>query len=184
MTRRTRIAITIGVLVGIQLGAIAIYLVVERSRGRTSAPAFAAQRLSDAEPAPTIAGKRADGSGVAITWPSQRARLVHFWATWCEPCRDELPSLLAFARETRERGIDVVAIAVEDNWKDIATFFGGTVPPEVIVETDAAAHKRFGVSTLPDSYLIDRSGKLVERYHGARDWRTSAARDHVLARIQ
>jgi thiol-disulfide isomerase/thioredoxin len=184
LTRRTRIAITLGVLVGIQLAAIMIYLVVERSRERTPAPAFAAQPLSDPEPAPTIAGKRADGSEVAITWPSQSARVVHFWATWCEPCRDELPSLLAFAHETRKRGLEVIAIAVEDDWKDIATFFGGTVPPEVIVETDAAAHKRFGVSTLPDSYLIDRSGKLLERYHGARDWRTSAAREHVLAKIE
>jgi thiol-disulfide isomerase/thioredoxin len=111
-------------------------------------------------------------------------RIVHFWATWCPPCVKELPSLLAFAREMRERGVEVVAIAVEDDWKDIATFFDGAIPPEVIVETDAAAHKRFGVSTLPDSYLVDRTGKVVERYHGARDWQAPAAREHVLARVR
>jgi len=100
------------------------------------------------------------------------------------PCVKELPSLLAFARETRERGIEAVAIAVEDDWKAISAFFGGSVPPEVIVETDGAAHKRFGVSTLPDTYLVEPAGKVVERYHGARDWRAHAAREHILARLR
>lgn len=78
----------------------------------------------------------------------------------------------------------MVAIAVDDDWKDIATFFGGTVPPEVVIETTGAAHKRFGVSTLPDSYLVDRSGKLLERYHGARDWSSDAAREHIRAALE
>lgn len=84
----------------------------------------------------------------------------------------------------RQRGIEVIAIAVEDDWKDIASFFGGTIPPEVIVEADGAAHKRFGVSTLPDSYLVGRDGRVIERYHGARDWSGSAAREHVLTRVK
>lgn len=44
--------------------------------------------------------------------------------------------------------------------------------PRVVVEVNAVAHKQLGVSTLPDTYLVDRSGKIVERYHGARNWRT------------
>lgn len=184
MTRRARIALAIGILAGLQLVAIAIYVGVQRSREPKPVTGFAAERSSMAEAAPTIKAMRADGSAVAITWPSERTRIVHFWATWCPPCVKELPSLLAFAREMRERGIEVVAIAVDDDWADIAAFFGGTIPPEVVVETDAAAHKRFGVSTLPDSYLVDRIGQVVERYHGARDWRAPAAREHVLARMR
>lgn len=184
MTRRARIVVTICVLAGVQLAAVGIYVAVRRSREAKPAAMFAAARSSIAETAPTITAKRADGSAVTITWPAPRTRIVHFWATWCPPCVKELPSLLAFAREMREHGVEVVAISVEDDWKDISTFFGGTIPPEVIVETDAAAHKRFGVSTLPDSYLVDKDGRLVERYHGARDWGTRAAREHVLARLR
>ncbi len=184
MTRRTRIALTITTLVVAQLLAVLIYLAVERSREHPPARDFAAQRLSGSELAPVIAGTRADGSAVTITWPAEGARLVHFWATWCEPCRDELPGLLAFARDMRGRGIEVVAIAVDDDWKAIGAFFGGAVPREVMMETDAAAHKRFGVSTLPDTYLVDRSGKLIERYPGARDWRATPARDRVLRQLQ
>lgn len=180
MTRRARIAITVGLLVGVQGVAILIYVAVERSRARPAPAKVEAQRISDADVAPTITGQRSDGSKVSLTWPASRARIVHFWATWCEPCREELPSLLALAREQRAGGIDVVAIAVDDKWQDIATFFGGAVPPEIVVEESGVAHKRFGVSTLPDTYLVDRSGRLVERYQGARDWAAQAMRERVL----
>lgn len=180
MTKRARIAIAVAVLATLQLGAIAIYVAVQRSRTEAPEP-FAAQRLSLAETAPVITAMRADGSPRSITWPAERVRIIHFWATWCGPCVTELPSLLAFAREMRAHGIEVIAIAVDDDWNAIATFFSGAIPPEVIVEADGAAHKRFGVSTLPDSYLVARDGRVIERYHGARDWTNTTAREHILA---
>ncbi len=181
MTRPVRVAIAIAVLAAFQLAAYLVYRAVERSRApRAAAARFEGERLRGTETAPALDGARGDGSPVAITWPSDRIRVVHFWATWCKPCRTELPGLLALARELRAHGIDLVAVAVDDDWADIRAFFDGEVPAEVMVTTDPAIHKRFGVSTLPDTYVVDRAGKLVERFHGARDWRTSAARDHLL----
>lgn len=170
MTKRRRIAVTIGVLVALQLAAIAIYLAVRRSRE----PALPS--------APAMTVTRASGSPVALGWPSDKPRIVHFWGTWCRPCTKELPGLLAFARELS--GIEVVAIAVEDDWTDIAAFFGGAIPPEIVVETDGAAHRGLGVTTLPDSYLVDRAGRVVERVHGAHDWSLPSAREHVLDRLR
>jgi thiol-disulfide isomerase/thioredoxin len=185
MTRRTRIAVTIAVLVGLQLAAVGIYVAVQRSRDASPAPGFASDPVALAETAPSITGTRADGSQVTLGWPAPHARLVHFWGTWCPPCIEELPSLLAFARAMRPLGVEVVAIAVDDTWTDIAAFFGAApIPPEVVVETDRAAHQRLGVSTLPDTYLVDRSGRVLERYHGARDWSAAAARDHIRARLR
>ena len=185
MTRKVRIALTIGALLAVQAAAILIYLAVERSRTpRAAAALFKAERLAASEPAPTIAAKRVDGSEVSVSWPSANVRIVHFWGTWCEPCVEELPGLLAFGRALRDRGVEVVAIAVDDTWPDVTAFFGGTVPPEIVMATDTTVHKRFGVSTLPDSYLVDRTGRVVERYYGARDWRAPAARDHVLGFVR
>jgi thiol-disulfide isomerase/thioredoxin len=181
VTRRARIGVSVAVLAALQLAAFAAYRAVERGSGagaNASAPRFAAERLDGSEPAPAFAASRRDGTAVAISWPSSRPRIVHFWGTWCAPCRRELPSLLSFARSTP--GLELLAVAVEDEWASIDAFFGGTVPPEVVIATDAAIHKRYGASTLPDSYLVDRTGKLVERYHGARDWQSTAARDHLL----
>jgi thiol-disulfide isomerase/thioredoxin len=181
MTRRARIGAVIAALAAIQLGAVAIYLAVERARGPGAAVEGAArwkaERLGAREAAPAFAATRRDGSAAPISWPAPRPRLVHFWGTWCEPCRRELPALLAFARDTP--GIELVAVAVDDPWASIERFFGGAIPPEVVVPIDAATHQRYGASTLPDSYLVDRAGQLVERYHGARDWQSAAARVHV-----
>jgi thiol-disulfide isomerase/thioredoxin len=181
VTRRVRILVVVGVLVAVQAGALAIYFGVQRSRASRSKVEFAAQRSSIVERAPAISATRSDGSAVAITWPASTTRIVHFWGTWCAPCVKELPSLLAFGREMRAQGIEVVAIAVDDDWKDIASFFKGDIPPEVVVEADGDARKRLGVSTLPDTYLVAADGSVIERYHGARDWRSSAARERVLA---
>jgi thiol-disulfide isomerase/thioredoxin len=185
VTRGKRVAVVVGALVALQILAIVIYRAVERSRERTpSAARFAAERPAGPDVAPAVIGERVDGSRVEIEWPSSRIHIVHFWATWCEPCRAELPGLLALARDVRARGVNLVAIAVDDEWKDIRAFFAGDVPPEVVILDDASAHKRFGVSTLPDTYLVDRAGRLVERYFGARDWRAPAARDHLLTLVR
>lgn len=178
MTRGARIGVVVAVLATLQLGALAVYLAVERGRGaKAVASQFVAERLDAREAAPAFEARRRDGAAVAISWPSPRTRLVHFWGTWCEPCRRELPGLLRYVRGTP--GLELVAVAVDDDWASIATFFDGAVPPEIVMATDAATHKRYGASTLPDSYLVDRAGKLVERYHGARDWQSAAARDHL-----
>jgi thiol-disulfide isomerase/thioredoxin len=181
VTRRRRLIIAAGVLVALQLAAVLLYRAVERARDPDRAAPFRAERFAVVEPAPAFAARRLDGSEVAITWPSPRVRIIHFWATWCEPCRDELPGLLAFARAAHDHGLEVVAVAVDDDWREIQAFFAGAVPSNVVIAREASLHKRFGVSTLPDSYLVDRTGTLVERYHGARDWGAAAARAHVLA---
>ena len=179
MTRRRRIVLVVGVLVGLQLAALGVYRVVERRRAAPARP-FQAQVLADPAPAPAIEGTRAGGAAVALTWPAAGPRLVHFWATWCEPCRRELPGLLALARALE---LELVAIAVDDDWGEIGLFFDGAVPPEIVIEAAGRAHRALGVSMLPDSYLVDRTGRVVERYAGERDWRAPAARAHLRARL-
>ena len=185
MTRAARIAIAVAVLAAFQVAAYLVYRAVERSRApRAPSAGFEGERLRGTETAPPLDGARADGTAVALTWPTDRTRVVHFWATWCEPCRTELPGLLALSRDLRAQGIELIAVAVDDDWTDIRAFFDGDVPPEVVVARDPQVHKRFGVSTLPDSYVVDRAGRLVERFHGARDWRTTAARDHLVGLVE
>ena len=178
-SRARRVGAVISVVVALQVVAVLVYWAVERARTRAPPPPFVADLLGRAQAAPGFQATHPDGSPVIVTWPVDRVRVVHFWATWCEPCRDELPGLLALGRDLRGRGLEVVAVAVDDDPDDIRTFFAGEVPPEVVQMREAGAHKAWGVSTLPDTYVVDRSGGLVERLHGARDWHTPAARAHL-----
>lgn len=94
--------------------------------------------------------------------------LIHFWATWCAPCRRELPALIEAARE---HGARVVAVSMDAEWPAIRAFFGEETPPPTIVrEPTRALARTLGVRALPDSYLIDAEGRATRRIAGALDW--------------
>ena len=101
---------------------------------------------------------------------------VNFWATWCEPCRQEMPSLFELARTA---GPDVVFVAatVDDSWEPVdAVFQGAQVPVQLVMDKDRALAGKLGTDKFPESFIIDRDGTLRYRIVGARDWGVGAAR--------
>ncbi|MFZ5478789.1 MAG: TlpA family protein disulfide reductase, partial [Myxococcota bacterium] len=97
-----------------------------------------------------------------------RDGVLHVWATWCAPCRDELPGLLAAAEA---EGVALVALSVDESADAVAVFFGGRVPPQVVRDPRGVP----GVRELPATLRV-RGGELVERVQGARDWSSPEAR--------
>lgn len=176
LRRYRRLWIGIAVLVAVQAAAIAVYAV---KRERTSSPAFAVETLTP-RAAPVLTFERVDRSTTSLASLEGKVVMVHFWATWCEPCRDELPGLLELANELDKAGrFELIAVSVDDEWAAMRRFFGGEVPRAVVRPDAAEAHRRFGASTLPDTYLVDARGNVVVRYAGARDWRSTRAREHL-----
>lgn len=177
--RHRRIAIGVVVLVLVQTAAIAIYLAIKRARDARNAAPFASEAIAP-RAAPELAFTRHDGTKATLAQMKGKVVMVHFWATWCEPCRDELPGLLALARTLETSGtFELLAVSVDDEWDKMRLFFEGTIPRAAVRPEVAEIHRRFGASTLPDSYLVDRGGQLVGRYAGARDWAGTAARTHL-----
>jgi thiol-disulfide isomerase/thioredoxin len=177
--RHRRILVGVVVLVLVQAAALAIYLGVKRARSTPDVAAFASERLTP-RAAPELAFTRADGTKTTLAQVNGKVVMVHFWATWCEPCRDELPGLLALAKTLESSGtFELLAVSVDDEWDDMRLFFDGTIPRAAVRADVAEVHRQFGASTLPDSYLVDPSGNLFARYAGARDWSRSAARTHL-----
>lgn len=167
-SRRRQIITGLVVLALVQGLAIALY--VARKGGDAVERPFAVEQLSP-RPAPPLIAQRSDGARVVLDELRGKTVMVHFWATWCQPCRDELPGLLSRARElSATRRFELIAVAVEDDWDAIRRFFRGTIPASIVRPEIADVHRRFGTSTLPDTYLVDAAGMLVVRYAGARDW--------------
>lgn len=168
-----RVVLGLGVLIAVQAAAVGLYLLLRKPALEEP---FAFEELA-AQRAPALAFSRVDGTRGALEDLRGKIVMVHFWATWCEPCREELPGLLALARELERGGrFALVAVSVGDDWGEIRRFFDGTVPRAIARPDDADVHRRFGVSTLPDTYVIDASGDVIGRYAGARDWRRAPAR--------
>jgi thiol-disulfide isomerase/thioredoxin len=89
--------------------------------------------------------------------------LLNFWATWCPPCVAEMPSLERLHRELRNDGLRVVTINV-DNERDVVEKFARdnalTLP--ILLDPNGATARQFGTTAFPETFFLDRDGKLVE----------------------
>ena len=115
-----------------------------------------------------VSFERADGSTLDLGALHDRPRILHFWATWCAPCRRELPSLRSAADLLDDDA--VLAISVRSEWAEVRQFFDGEVPDFVVRERSGELARTLGVSTLPDTYVIDQEHRAVLRIAGALDW--------------
>ncbi len=93
--------------------------------------------------------------------------LVNFWATWCPPCLEEMPSLEKFARAY---DVEVLAVSVDDGWEPVEKFLGKNTPFRVALDRGAKVSQIYGTTKFPESYLVDRDGKLRLKFVGPRDW--------------
>jgi thiol-disulfide isomerase/thioredoxin len=119
------------------------------------APDFALKNLSD-------------GKDVRLSSLRGKAVLVNFWATWCEPCKIEMPSLVDMQKKYGPQGLQIVGVAMDDaNDKEISTFAHKMgVNYLVLRGTEKVGELYGGVQQLPMTYYLDRSGKVVDETVG------------------
>ena len=97
--------------------------------------------------------------------------LVNFWATWCSPCRDEMPSLDAMQKVMGMNQVFVFAFSVDDSWNTVNRFLaqnGFTLP--VYADFDRRIATLFGTSKFPETYILDKKGIVRFKVIGAEDW--------------
>lgn len=115
---------------------------------------------------------RADVSGGQVQLSKYRGRLVllNFWASWCEPCREEMPQFSKWQRELGAKGLQVLGVSMDDDAGAVKKFLAAYPVDYPIVMGDADFAGRFGgVLGLPLSYLIDARGRVVARHQGEVD---------------
>jgi thiol-disulfide isomerase/thioredoxin len=114
-----------------------------------------------------LAGTTAKGAGLA--WQSYRGKvvLVDFWATWCGPCRREMPHVQAFYEKHHESGFEVVGVSLDQDQDALAQYLQeNQIPWETLAgdETQELAEK-YGVRAIPTMMLVDKEGKIVAVTH-------------------
>lgn len=112
-------------------------------------------------------------SGKRITRSDFGGRLLvlNFWATWCPPCLEEMPSLDRFQRELSGSGVVVVGISVDKNeklYKDLLRRVN--VKFETARDPDARISADYGTFKYPETYIINRQGEVIEKFIGPENW--------------
>jgi peroxiredoxin len=116
--------------------------------------------------------ERPDLDGHVVRLRSYRGKLVllSFWATWCEPCRDEAPRFSSWQQQYGARGLQVIGISIDDDAAAAAEFARRLHLVYPIVVGDARLAESFGgVLGLPLAFLIDPQGRIIARYRGEPD---------------
>jgi thiol-disulfide isomerase/thioredoxin len=152
------------------------------SGNATSTSGAAGTTVTDAKgnkpAAPDVTFKDLDGKDVALASLKGKVVVINFWATWCDPCREEIPWLIEFQQKYADKGFTLLGVAMDEEGKSVVQPFVQTTPfdvnghpatmnyPIVLGDDDLAA-KFGGLLGLPTSIVISRDGKIQKKYIGS-----------------
>jgi peroxiredoxin len=137
-------------------------------------PHFQVFNVEVGDKAPDFSLTSDDGRGVSMADYRGTYVLLNFWATWCAPCVDELPSLVALHDGLSDKGFVVLGLSVDHDEKSYRQFvesFDISFP--TVRDPGMTVSTKYGTNKFPESYLIDREGVVRRKYVGPENW-TSA----------
>ncbi len=127
-----------------------------------------------------------EGGKVRLADLKGKVVFLNFWATWCEPCREEMPSMERLHQAYKDRGLVVLAVSLDSQGASVVSPFVKkfrlTFP--IGLDPKMTVRERYGVWAVPSTFLIDRKGKRVLFANGARDWDSKAAHAVVVLFIK
>ena len=120
--------------------------------------------------APELGLQDANGSWVNLKAYQGKVVVLDFWATWCHGCKEEIPWFAQVERRYAGKGLSVIGVSLdEDGWKVVKPFIEATEVPYRIVLGDDRTAQQYGIESMPDTFLIDRTGQIAATYAGLVD---------------
>lgn len=120
-----------------------------------------AQAIEEGKPAPALEAKLLDGTPFSLSAAAGNVVIVNFWASWCEPCREEMPALETYYQKHRAEGLKVLAISMDeaaDETKAREVMRSFTFPAALVRNTSIKGYGR--IWRIPLTFVIDRQGVL------------------------
>jgi peroxiredoxin len=135
--------------------------------------AFYTSYTSDSSPikigeaAPNFTLVNLEGDTVELNDYRGKGVFINFWATWCEPCKIEMPHMDKQYQLMKDQGIEILAINIQQSELEVSTFtkrLGLTFP--ILLDLDKSVTNRYGVGQLPSSFFIDKNGIVLSKVAG------------------
>lgn len=174
MKRISAWLLTLAILAAIGVAPACSSLGRSKAAARESAQSADKSKLPDE---PDVTFTALDGKSVSLASLKGKAVLVNFWATWCEPCRIEIPWMIEFQQKYSPKGFTILGVAMDDEGKSVVAPFvqkerfdveGKPMAMNypILLGNDEIAQKFGGLIGFPTSVLISRDGKIVKRFIG------------------
>jgi cytochrome c biogenesis protein CcmG, thiol:disulfide interchange protein DsbE len=122
--------------------------------------------------APDITVTALNGSTLKLSDLKGKVVMLNFWATWCPPCREEIPSLMKLNAAMAGKPFQMLAVSVDEGGKPAIEDFFRTSKTELPAYTDqdGNASKTYGITGVPETFLIDKKGVIVKKVIGPLAW--------------
>lgn len=145
---------------------------------QTAPPQYSILDKMKAEGVPEFSLPRLDGSTFKLSDVRGKVVLINFWATWCEPCGREFPSLIELIAALKGETV-LIAVATDENIKDIENFIKAFGLPqaniEIVWDKGREIANKYGVGQIPETFLVGKDGKFMRKIVGVDKWATPDA---------
>ena len=126
----------------------------------------------EGKPAPDFTLKTLAGEDVALSSLRGKVVLLNFWATWCPPCKEEIPSMVKLNRIMAGKPFQMLAVSIDEGGKeDVERYFkeaGMTIP--TLLDTTQSVGAQYGITGVPETFVIDQKGVILKKVIGPLDW--------------
>jgi peroxiredoxin len=137
-------------------------------------------------PAPDFTFPGLDGKNTSLSDYKGKVVLVNIWATWCLPCVEEMPSMQKLYNEFNGKDFEILAVSIDAAGVDaVAPFMKKhKLSFPALMDPKGTIKSRYGVTGIPESFIIDKKGVLVGKIIGPRDWATQEVFGYIQDLIQ
>jgi DsbE subfamily thiol:disulfide oxidoreductase len=143
------------------------------------------EEMKDRTPAPDFTLSNLEGKKVSLKDYRGKVVFLNFWASWCGPCRSEMPDMDKLYREFKGKGFEIVAVNVKDKQPDAVAFLKQTkVSYPIMLDPAGEVGLLYGAWGMPASYLIDRQGVVLARMWGPAEWYSPQARNLIKTLVE
>ncbi|MDR0451694.1 MAG: TlpA family protein disulfide reductase [Treponema sp.] len=119
--------------------------------------------------------KLVDGKTVTLSALKGKVVFLNFWATWCPPCRAEMPSMEILYRRFRDQGLELLAVDLMENGKAVSDFLSDNkLSFPAALDSNGRVGSDYGIQAIPATFIVDRDGKIILYAAGARNWSAPA----------
>lgn len=126
--------------------------------------------------APAFTLTSIDGSNVSLDRYQGRVKIINFWATWCPPCREEIPSFVALQTRYRPRGLEIIGLSIDRDPEVVKAFAKANgINYACLMANETIQQAYGGIRSIPTTFLVGKRGYVFRKYQGSRSAETFEA---------